>query len=141
MFSAAYEMLVGEKHKAHSVSDSLKIIRQGLPVGALDRGMLILGLTKTEYAKIIGVNLRTLQRKMKEPNATLSPTASEHALILAGMVKEADEYFGDRDATLRWLNKPSLVFENETPLSFCDTITGIILVTEEINKLKYGYTA
>ncbi|WP_230861025.1 antitoxin Xre/MbcA/ParS toxin-binding domain-containing protein [Vibrio harveyi] len=33
------------------------------------------------------------------------------------------------------------MFENETPLSFCDTITGIILVTEEINKLKYGYTA
>ncbi|MEF1336974.1 DUF2384 domain-containing protein, partial [Vibrio rotiferianus] len=96
---------------------------------------------KTDYARIIGVNLRTLQRKMKEPNATLSPTASEHALMLADMVKQANEYFGDRDATLRWLNKPSLVFENKTPLSFCDTITGIILVTEEINKLKYGYTA
>ncbi|HBC3976574.1 MULTISPECIES: antitoxin Xre/MbcA/ParS toxin-binding domain-containing protein [Vibrio] len=141
MFSAAYEMLGGEKRKAHSVSESLKIIRQGLPVGMLDRGMLVLGLTKTEYAKIIGVNLRTLQRKMKEPNATLSPTASEHALMLTDIVIEADEYFGDRDATLRWLNKPSLVFDKETPLSLCDTITGIILVTEEINKLKYGYTA
>ncbi|EGQ8060788.1 DUF2384 domain-containing protein [Vibrio parahaemolyticus] len=141
MFSAAYEMLGGEKRKAQSVIDSLKIIRQGIPVEMLDRGMLILGLTKTDYAKIIGVNLRTLQRKMKEPNATLSPTVSEHALMLADMVKEADEYFCDRDATLRWLNKPSLVFENETPLSLCDTKTGIILVTEEINKLKYGYTA
>ncbi|WP_114786276.1 antitoxin Xre-like helix-turn-helix domain-containing protein [Vibrio tetraodonis] len=141
MFSAAYEMLGGEKRKAQSVIDSLKIIRQGLPVKTLDRGMLTLGLTKKDYAKIIGVNLRTLQRKMKEPNATLSPTASEHALMLAGMVKEADEYFGDRDVTLRWLNKPSLVFENETPLSLCDTKTGIILVTEEINKLTYGYTA
>ncbi|WP_345772782.1 antitoxin Xre/MbcA/ParS toxin-binding domain-containing protein [Vibrio sp. Isolate22] len=140
MFSVAYEMLGGDKRKAHSVSDSLKIIRQGLPVGTLDRGMLIIGLTKTEYAKLIGVNLRTLRRKVKEPNATLSPTASEHALMLTDMVKEADVYFGNRDATLRWLNKPSLVFGKETPLSFCDTITGIILVIEEINKLKYGYT-
>ena len=141
MFSAAYEVLGGEKRKAQSVIDSLKIIRQGLPVEMLDRGMLSLGLTKKDYAKMIGVNLRDLRRKMKEPNATLSPTATEHALMLADMVKEANESFGDRDATLRWLNKPRLVFENETPLSFCDTITGIILVTEEINKLKYGYTA
>ncbi len=141
MFSAAYEMLGGDKRKANNVSNSLKIIRLGLPIEVLDRGMLILGLTKTEFAKIIGVNLRTLQRKIKEPHATLSPNASEHALMLADMVKEADEYFGHRDATLRWLNKPSLVFENETPLSLCDTITGIILVTEEINTLKYGYTA
>ncbi|WP_050922538.1 antitoxin Xre-like helix-turn-helix domain-containing protein, partial [Vibrio harveyi] len=121
MFGAAYEMLGGDKRKAQSVIDSLKIIRQGLPVETLDRGMLTLGLTKTDYAKIIGVNLRTFQRKMKEPNATLSPTASEHALMLADMVIKADEYFGDCDATFRWLNKPSLVFENETPLSFCDT--------------------
>ncbi|MCG9692026.1 DUF2384 domain-containing protein [Vibrio sp. Isolate22] len=142
MFSVAYAMLGGEKSKAQSVIDCLKIIRQGLPVETLDRGMLTLGLTKTDYAKIIGVNLRTLQRKMKEPNAKLSPTASEHALMLAAdMVKEADEYFGDRDAALRWLNKPSLVFENEAPLSLCDTKTGIILVTEEINKLKFGYMA
>ncbi|MCY9845809.1 antitoxin Xre/MbcA/ParS toxin-binding domain-containing protein [Vibrio caribbeanicus] len=141
MFSAAYEVLGGEKRKAQSVIDSLKIIRQGLPVEMLDRGMLSLGLTKKDYAKMIGVNLRDLRRKMKEPNATLSPTATEHALMLADMVKEANESFGDRDATLRWLNKPRLVFENETPLLFCDTITGIILVTEEINKLKYGYTA
>ncbi|MCR9662913.1 MbcA/ParS/Xre antitoxin family protein [Vibrio parahaemolyticus] len=77
----------------------------------------------------------------QEPNATLSLTASEHALMFADMVKEVDEYFGDRDATLHWLKKPSLVFENETPLSLCDTKTGIILVTEEINSLKYGYTA
>ncbi|CAH7192216.1 hypothetical protein VCHA29O37_90191 [Vibrio chagasii] len=77
---------------------------------------------------------------MKEPNSTLSPTASEHALMLANMVKKADEYFGDRDATLRWLNKSSLVFENDTLLSFYNTLTGIILVKEVINKLKYGYT-
>jgi putative toxin-antitoxin system antitoxin component (TIGR02293 family) len=141
MYSSAYEMLGGDKRQAHSVSDSLNIIRQGLPVGTLDKGMVILGLSKTEYAKIIGVNLRSLQRKMKEPNATLSPTSSEHALMLTDMVKQADEYFGDRDATLRWLNKPSVVFGKETPLSLCDTVTGINLVTEEINKLKYGFTA
>jgi len=103
MLSAAYEMLGGDKHKAHSVSNSLKIIRQGLPVGTLDRGMSIRDLTKTEYAKIIGVNLRTLQQKMKEPNAT--PTASEHMFLLTDMAKEEYVYFYDRDATLLWLKK------------------------------------
>ncbi|MCL9783289.1 DUF2384 domain-containing protein [Vibrio sp. S4M6] len=141
MYRSAYEMLGGDKDEVHSVSDSLMLIRNGLPVTVLEKGTSILGVTKAEYARMIGVNLRSLQRKQKEKGATLSPTSSEHALMLTDLVKQADEYFGDRDATLRWLNRPSIAFGKESPLSMCDTVTGISIVIEEINKLKYGLTA
>ena len=78
---------------------------------------------------------------MKEPNARLSPASSERALMLADLVRQADEYFGERASTLRWLNTPRVVFGKETPLSICDTVTGINLVIDELNKLKYGYMA
>ena len=140
MFSAAYEMLGGDKHKTVSLGDDLKILRQGLPVEAFDKGMLILGLNRAEYAKLIGISLHTLQR-MKGTKTTLSPMCSEHILMLTDMVGHAGAYFGNREAALRWLKTPGAVFANETPLSMCDTKTGISLVKEEINRLKYGYTA
>jgi len=89
---------------------------------------------------LIGANLRSIQRK-QQTCGKLSPTSSEHALMLAELVRVADEYFKKREATLRWLNRPSLAFGNFSPLSVCDTVTGINMAMEEINKMKYGLTA
>jgi putative toxin-antitoxin system antitoxin component (TIGR02293 family) len=140
MYASAYQMLGGRKSEMATVEKSIALIRNGLPVSALEKGTQLLGVTKTEYARLIGVNLRSLQRK-QQASGHLSPAASEHALMLAEMVRLADEYFPHREATLRWLNQPVVALGNLSPLSVCDTYTGIHLVTEEINKLKYGLTA
>lgn len=141
MYTSAYQMLSGTKVNIGSVPEILSIIRTGLPVSILDNGTELLGVNKTEYAQLIGANLRSIQRKKQQTNGKLSPTSSEHALMLAELVRLADEYFKDREATLRWLNRPSLAFGNCAPLSICDTVTGINMAMEEINKLKYGLTA
>ncbi|AIW22307.1 DUF2384 domain-containing protein [Vibrio coralliilyticus] len=140
MYASAYQMLSGTKVKIGSVPEILSIIRTGLPVSILDNGTELLGVNKTEYAQLIGANLRSIQRK-QQTSGKLSPTSSEHALMLAELVRLADEYFKDREATLRWLNRPSLAFGNCSPLSVCDTVTGINMAMEEINKMKYGLTA
>jgi putative toxin-antitoxin system antitoxin component (TIGR02293 family) len=140
MYASAYQMLSGTKTKISSVPEILTIIRNGLPVSVLDNGTKLLGVNKSEYATLIGANLRSIQRK-QQASGTLSPASSEHALILAEMVRQADEYFQDHEATLRWLNRPSTALGKCSPLSICDTVTGINLIMEEINKLKYGLTA
>ncbi|WP_432459223.1 MULTISPECIES: type II RES/Xre toxin-antitoxin system antitoxin [unclassified Agarivorans] len=140
MYESAYQMLSGTKVKIGSVPEILTIIRTGLPVSILDSGTDLLGVNKTEYAQLIGANLRSIQRK-QQTSGKLSPASSEHALMLAELVRLADEYFKDRDATLRWLNRPSLAFGHYSPLSVCDTVTGINVAMEEINKMKYGFTA
>ncbi|CAM3616884.1 hypothetical protein VA7868_02972 [Vibrio aerogenes CECT 7868] len=140
MYASAYQMLGGEQSEMATVEKSIALIRNGLPVSALEHGTRLLGVTKTEYARLIGVNLRSLQRK-QQTSGCLSPAASEHALLLAELVRVADGYFAQRKATLRWLNQPVVALGNVSPLSVCDTYTGIHLAMEEINKLKYGLTA
>lgn len=140
MYANAYQMLGGKKSDISSIAESLTLIRNGLPISILENGTQLLGVNKSEYAHLIGVNLRSIQRK-QQSNGKLSPSSSEHALMLADMVRQADEYFPSREATLRWLNKPSVALGKNAPLSICDTVTGINLVIEEISKLKHGFTA
>ncbi len=140
MYEHAYQMLGGNKAEMATVASSLALIRQGLPVSTLENGTELLGVTKTVYAHLIGVNLRSVQRK-HQTDGKLSPASSEHALMLAEMVRQADEYFSEREATLRWLNRSSVALGSASPLSICDTVTGISLVIEEINRLKHGFTA
>lgn len=44
-------------------------------------------------------------------------------------------------SSLVWLKTPHVMFGNQTPLSYLDTMTGIEYVQDVINRLKHGMTA
>ncbi len=140
MYAAAYQLLGGKRSEMNSVNASLAKIREGLPATMFENGTELLGITKAEYADLIGENLRNLQRKIKS-EGKLSPASSEHALMLTELVRQADQYFSDPEKRKRWFNRPNIALGNVSPISVCDTVTGIQLVSDEINKLKYGFTA
>lgn len=140
MYESAYKMLGGKKSDMSGVNDSLNLIRNGLPISMFESGSELFGITKAEYAHLIGDSLRNIQRKIKT-NGFLSPASSEHTLLLTELVRQADEYFGDKEKRKRWFNRPNAALGNVTPLSICDMLTGINLVNDEINKLKHGFTA
>ncbi|MHA2938040.1 type II RES/Xre toxin-antitoxin system antitoxin [Vibrio sp. RC27] len=140
MYSTAYQSLGGKKSDMSNVAQSLAMIRNGLPVSVLDNGTEQLGVTKQEYALLIGENLRNIQRKTKA-NGKLSSASSEHVLMLAELVNQCDKYFGDTEKRKRWFQRPNVSLGNVTPISICDTVTGIKLVSETITKLTYGFSA
>ncbi|MFV8456432.1 antitoxin Xre/MbcA/ParS toxin-binding domain-containing protein [Vibrio owensii] len=67
-----------------------------------------------------------------------SDSSDELGAALLEMLGEADIYFGNRDSTIAWLSKPSVVFKFRSPASVCDDIEGVKLVMEQINRLKFG---
>jgi len=140
MYELAYKMLGGEKSDMSSVSACLNIIRNGLPISMLESGSELLGITNVEYAHLIGDSLSSIQRKIKT-NGSLSPASSEHVLLLTELARQADEYFCDQEKRKRWFSRSNAALGNVTPLSICDMFTGINLVNDELNKLKYGFTA
>ncbi|EMY6611152.1 MULTISPECIES: antitoxin Xre/MbcA/ParS toxin-binding domain-containing protein [Vibrio] len=140
MYEQAYKILGGNRGDMSTVTQSLELIRNGIPSSMLEVSAQYLGVTKKEFAVIIGESIRTLQRKSKN-DAPLSPASSEHTLILTELIRQADEYFEDVEKRKRWFMRPSAALGNSTPLSLCDTVTGINIVLEEINKLKYGLVA
>lgn len=145
MYNAAYKMLGGKisvtNESPNFLAENLSLVRNGLPIEMVDKGMELLGVNKSEYARLIGVNVRSLQRKSKDADARLSPMSSEHVLLLADLLGNSIEYFGDREKALAWLDRKNIALGDVTPLSICDTVAGINVVNATLNKLRYGFTA
>ncbi|MGR6833779.1 antitoxin Xre-like helix-turn-helix domain-containing protein [Aliivibrio salmonicida] len=136
MFSIAYQLLGGKVCNMSNPLQSLVVIRNGLPMSFFDKGMEHLCVSKEDYARLIGVNLRSIQRmKQKKANMRLSPASSEHILMLADLVVQCDSYFDSIEKRNHWLNRPNESLESVAPISICDTAMGIKLVSETITKL------
>lgn len=141
MYSTAYKMLGGKPSDVKTLDQTLNVIRTGLPVGMMDKATLMLGLTSKEFLPMLGMNVRSFQRNKKDKSWRLNPLQSEQALKITELVAFADDYFGDHDVTLKWLNTPSNAFSKKRPIELLDTSTGIEAVLDKINLLAYGMTA
>jgi putative toxin-antitoxin system antitoxin component (TIGR02293 family) len=141
MPTTAYQRLGGEAGREDTtVYQALEVIRDGLPVIFFERGAELLGVSRQDYASLIGLSLSQIQRAKKR-NIRLSSTASERILMISNLVILSDNYFGDPEKRDRWLHRPNLNLGNSTPLSVCDTTMGIRLVSDIITRMTHGFSA
>lgn len=139
MYEKAYKIIGGQPHVMSDTAKALKVIREGLEFSAIDAATDALQVNQKFFIPLIGGNVRSFQRKSAEDR--MSPQQSEHTLAILTLVAEAESYFGNREKALNWMKSKKLAFGNQSPLDYCDTMTGIEFVADEINKLKYGMTA
>ena len=69
----------------------------------------------------------------------LSPVTSERVLMMTEVYTLALEYFGSHKKALRWLHTSNLALGQVPPISLCDTVLGMSLLKEEIQRLKHGF--
>lgn len=124
-----------------TVQAQIIAIRQGLPVSRIDSIATTLQLSKQAVADILGVSTRSIQRKQLTPDGTLTPKQSEHAIAIEKLIYDANQYFKSPEKTQLWFNTTLLVLNHCKPIDLLDTITGITLLSDELNKLKYGMLA
>lgn len=139
MYEKAYEMIGGKPQVMRDTAKALKIIREGLELSVVEKATVALDIKQKIFIPLIGGSVRSFQRKKAEDR--MNPQQSEHTLAILNLVAEAEDYFGDRAKALAWMKAKKLAFGNQAPLDYCDTMTGIEFVADEINKLKYGMTA
>ncbi|GMQ45047.1 antitoxin Xre/MbcA/ParS toxin-binding domain-containing protein [Vibrio sp. 10N] len=140
MLTVAYQRLGGEESSADTVYQVVEVIRDGLPVIFFERGTELLGVTRQDYASLIGLRLSEVQLAKKR-NIRLSSSSSERILMISNLVILCDDYFGDIEKRNRWLNRPNLTLGNMPPLAICDTAMGISLVNDIITRMKLGFAA
>lgn len=140
MLTTAYQRLGREAGRADTVYQVLEVIRDGLPVIFFERGAELLGVTRQDYASLIGLRLSEVQLA-KRRDFRLSSSSSERILMISDMAIQCDDYFGNTDKRNSWLNRPNLSLGNATPLSVCDTALGISLVIDTITRMKIGFAA
>jgi putative toxin-antitoxin system antitoxin component (TIGR02293 family) len=118
--------------------DLVRIVRRGLPVGAvqfvLDSGRLSLA----ELDRIV-LPRKTLTNRRKL--GTLTPEQSDRLVRVARVLAVAEETFGSREKAAVWLRRPTTVLGGEYPLQVLDTDGGAREVETLLGRIAHGVAA
>ena len=90
--------------------------------------------------EVVDLTYKTIKKYYKE-DMKFSPSRSEIMLKMVSLYKNGMSVFGDRDAFMNWLTKPAYGIHGKIPFDLVKTSDGIDLVTEELDRIRYGDTA
>jgi putative toxin-antitoxin system antitoxin component (TIGR02293 family) len=118
--------------------DLVRLVRRGLPVGAvqfvLDSGRL----TPAELDQVV-LPRKTLANRRKL--GTLTPEQSDRLVRVARLLATAEEAFGNQNKAGIWLRRPTTVFGGERPLDLLDTDEGAREVEMLLGRISHGIAA
>ncbi len=114
----------------------ITVIRKGLPKKVLDNLAKLMGFTSKQTADILNLSERTLQRY--DEKTLLDKKSTEHTILIAELYESGIGLFKSADKFNGWMNYPNLTFQNKKPIELLDTIYGIKLVQDEVNRLRHG---
>ena len=119
--------------------DMLQLTRNGLPKSLLLSFAKKISLTIQEFADIMHLSERTLQRY--DDNTIIKTEYAEKAVELARLYTRGEEVFGSLDKFKAWMKTPLHVFKGETPVSLLDTSLGFDMVFRELGRIEHGIFA
>jgi putative toxin-antitoxin system antitoxin component (TIGR02293 family) len=94
-------------------------------------------LTQTEWASILHLSERTLQRYSKD-NKSFEGIYVDRILQLEKLINEGLETFADADTFYRWLKRDKSVLGNELSFESLYHSEGIQQVLDEIGRIQHG---
>ncbi len=113
-------------------------VRRGLPVRALDNLAQLLRVERAELAQVLGVSLRTLQRKAGV-SERLDPAVSDRLARVRRILDLAADVLGEQAKGARWLTSKSRALGGEIPLQMLDTDMGTQRVQQELHQIEFGF--
>ena len=113
-------------------------VRRGLPVRALDQLAQLLQVDRAELARVVGVSLRTLQRKSGEKQR-LAPAPSDRLARVRRILDLAADVLGEQRKGALWLTSKNRALGGEVPLGMLDTDMGTLQVQQELHQIEFGF--
>lgn len=96
--------------------------------------------TQAEWASILHVSERTLQRYAKD-NSTLAPINAERALQIEKVLKEAKITFGKLENFYTWLKREPHMLEGNLSFDSLTSFDGIQKVLTQLGRIQHGLFA
>jgi uncharacterized protein (DUF2384 family) len=85
----------------------------------------------------LNVSVKTF-REYKKPNSVFKENVKEQVLLLLSLIRHGVEVFGSIKEFDSWLNRDNFYFDNRTPLSFMNTVTGIKFIDDRLTAMEFG---
>lgn len=122
-----------------NAGDRIQIVRSGVSPAILVTASEHFGMSRTLFAKLIGISPATAERKIKS-GSLLGQTETERLSRIALIENEAVKVLGTSDMARDWLTKMNTAL-GDTPLSMLDTETGADEVRKILSAIAYGGVA
>ena len=139
-------LIVGKK-KAYQVKnipsnvskpDILFAVRQNkITSNYIEHLKVMSGLTDELLSTSLNLNIKTF-RSYKLKSAPIKPYLQEHVFTLLALFKHGIEFFGTSSKFAEWLQKENYFFDNDKPLHFLNTISGIRFTDERLTAMEFG---
>ena len=123
---------------ADSGTDMVRLVRRGLPVGAVQFVLDTGRLTPAELDQVV-LPRKTLANRRKL--GTLTPEQSDRLVRVARVLAAAEETFGGQEKAGLWLRRPTTALAGEPPLHRLDTDEGSREVETLLGRIGHGIAA
>jgi uncharacterized protein (DUF2384 family) len=85
----------------------------------------------------LNISVKTF-REYKKPKSTFKENVKEQVLLLLSLIKHGVEVFGSVKEFDNWLNAENFYFDNKSPVTFLNTITGMKFIDDRLTAMEYG---
>lgn len=106
-------------------------------VRALDE---VVSLTDEVISKWLNITPRTF-RNYKTKESELKDNTKEHIVSLLSLYRHGEEVFESRESFEKWLTLNNYLLDNQAPMDFLDTISGIRLIDNRLTAMEFGENA
>ncbi|MBX3566827.1 MAG: DUF2384 domain-containing protein [Rhizobiaceae bacterium] len=139
----AAELLGGERllnRKLETSRDAHDLLLEGLPAKSFNH--LVDNLTTIERSgsleRVVGMSLRTFQRRKDPSSPPLSREQSGRTWKFAEILARAIDIFGSSEEAERWLDQPAMGLDGMRPIDLLETPAGVEMVEQHLGRLRYG---
>lgn len=115
-----------------------RLIQQGLPVDLFRAVEARLPYSEAEWAALLNISLKTLQRYKAAPDFRFKPLHAEKILELAALMVLGETTFNDSATFQRWLTAPNTALGGVAPSEFVQDSFGQELVRAELIRIEHG---
>lgn len=98
------------------------------------------GLKDEHLSASLNLNIKTFRGYKGHPTQ-MKPYLQEHVFTLLSLFKHGIDVFGSSDKFAEWLQKKNFYFDNDIPLHFLNTISGIRYADDRLTAIDYGDNA
>lgn len=95
------------------------------------------GLKDELLSSFLNLNIKTFRSYKLKPIA-IKPYLQEHVVTLLALFKHGIAFFGSTKKFGEWLQKENYYFDNDMPMSFLNTISGIRYTDDRITAMEHG---
>ena len=140
------DMLLNEPESpSYSLSDAqslqvAEVLRTGLSWDVFMRIAASIHLNLSEWAQLLHVSERTLQRQKKDARA-FQGLEAERVIEIALLFRQGRSVFGSDTHFRQWLDLPCVALGNIHPASLLESSFGMRLLRDELIRIEHGVFA